>query len=530
MNSPDLQALPVDPPPSAPRLRRILPPGAGSTGSWPLYGRDDSRAVEAAAHPALPPHTLMRRAGEASARLALAMAPHARRVWVAAGPGNNGGDGLEAALRLTQAGKSVSVSLLADPDRLPADAAAALQRARAAGVVVTPGDPAALPSAAPADLAIDALLGLGSSSRRRPEGLLASAVAQLRAWPGPVLALDLPTGLDAETGQPVGGDIATCVRATHTLALLTLKPGLFTGHGRDLAGTVWFDDLGVTPRLDPLAELSGEAAALALLPPRAHAQHKGSFGDVLVVGGAPSMTGAALLAARAALAAGAGRVYTALLDPAALRHDALAPELMFREPGAFERMDATSLTVVCGCGGGDAVAAVLPGVLERAARVVLDADALNQVAADTQLAHLLRARSAQGLATILTPHPLEAARLLGCTTQEVQADRLQAAVRLAERLTCTVVLKGSGSVVAAPGRRPAVNGSGNAALASAGTGDVLAGWLGGRWAQGLEARDAAVLAVYEHGAAADRWLALGRDTRGPLSASALIGVLGRAVG
>jgi hydroxyethylthiazole kinase-like uncharacterized protein yjeF len=190
--------------------------------------------------------------------------------------------------------------------------------------------------------------------------------------------------------------------------------------------------------------------------------------------------------------------------------DALRPELMFRRGWTHSAPAVLGAsTVVCGCGGGDAVRAPLPRLLSLAKRLVLDADALNALASDDALVTLLRARAGRGLASVMTPHPLEAARLLGCTTAEVQADRLLAAQDLAARNLCVVVLKGSGSVIAAPGQVPRINSTGNAALATAGTGDVLAGWLGGRWAQidsGDEAAAAfavAVRAVAEHGAAAE---------------------------
>jgi ADP-dependent NAD(P)H-hydrate dehydratase / NAD(P)H-hydrate epimerase len=477
-------------------MRRILP----VTEEHALLDVAQLRTLERAASASLPPHTLMRRAGEAVARLALAIAPHAQRIWVAAGPGNNGGDGLEAAMHLQQMGKAVEVSLLGDGASLPADAAGALARARAAGVAIGSSPVPGLPP----QLAIDALLGVGAS--RAPDGPIVDAIRALNALHCPVLAVDLPSGLHPTHGQPLG---AEAVVASHTLAMLALKPGLFTAAGRDHAGAVWLDTLGVEPSADaPAAWLSG----LTEINQRHHAQHKGSFGDVAIVGGAPSMNGAAILAARAAHAAGAGRVYIDRLDrsPSAPTWDALRPELMFRDDwarGADEVLART--TVVCGCGGGDAVRARLPRVLSAAGRLVLDADALNAVANDTTLATLLRARAARGRTTALTPHPLEAARLLGCQTTEVQADRLRAAREIADRFACIVVLKGSGSVIAAPGWVPRINSIGNASLATAGTGDVLAGWLGGRWAQrprddeAAMAFAAALQAVAEHGAAAE---------------------------
>jgi len=473
-------------------MQRILP----LRSEHALFDIAQTRALERRAAATLPPYTLMARAGEATARLALAIAPHAQHIWVAVGPGNNGGDGLEAARHLQGWGKSVTVTLTGDAAALPTDARAAFARAQAAGVRTATEAPVS------PGLAIDALLGIGAT--RAPQGAIDAAIRQLNAVPCPVLAIDLPSGLHADTGQPLGG---ACVTATHTLTMLTLKPGLFTASGRDHAGSVWLDTLGVdTPTDPPTAWLCGATARQA----RRHVQHKGGFGDVAVVGGGPGMSGAALLAARAAHAAGAGRVFVELLDRSGLTLDPLRPELMFRARwtthSANEVLSRSS--VVCGCGGGDAVRAPLPRLLSLAGKLVLDADALNAMASDAALVPLLRARAGRGLATVLTPHPLEAARLLACATAEVQADRLRAAQALADRCEAIVVLKGSGSVIAAPRATPRINSTGNASLATAGTGDVLAGWLGGRWAQ-LESNDAAtafdivVQAVAEHGAAAE---------------------------
>jgi len=482
---------------------------ASNSGPWLLHDAAASRAAETAALAGAEPFALMQRAGLGVARLALALTPHAQRIDVLCGPGNNGGDGLVAALHLQRAGKGIRVTLLGDAARLPADAANALQHARDAGVPI-----ADTFSDGPADLAIDALLGLGT--RRAPEGAIAEAITRLNTGTAPVLAVDLPSGLHPDTGQPFGG---LAVRALATLSLLTLKPGLFTGAGRDHAGAVWLDTLGIAAA-GATAQLAGPAPWRA----RDHALHKGSFGDVAVVGGAAGMTGAAWLAARAALAAGAGRVYCSLLDAEAPLLDAARPELMGRPhwwssaPGVLA---ATS--VVCGCGGGSAVRDALPPLLAHAARLVLDADALNAIAADSALQSLLAARAARGRPTVLTPHPLEAARLLGVKAADVQADRLAAAQQLATQFGAVVVLKGSGSIVAAPATLPSVNPSGNALLASAGTGDVLAGWIGGLWAQhddGRTAAAAAVTAVWQHGRAADVASAAGQ--RYPLRAADLI--------
>jgi hydroxyethylthiazole kinase-like uncharacterized protein yjeF len=487
-------------------LRPVLPSGQ----PWLLHDEQGSRQVEQALQATLPAHALIERAGWAAARLALAVAPHARQIWIAAGGGNNGGDGLIAARHLLQAGKSVRVSLFGDPSRMPPDAAHALAAAQAAGVTIdtsdTPEDDA--------DLIIDALLGLGG--RTAPRERIAAAIGHINRSQRPVLAVDVPSGLPADTGAASSHE---AVRANNTLSLLTLKPGLFTADGRDHAGRVWFDALGADPALLELtatALLGGPATLMA----RRHAQHKGSFGDVAVIGGAEGMGGAPVLAARAALAAGAGRVLLARLDGRSASTDLPWPELMQRQLAeVLQPPLLAGSTVVCGCGGGQAVAQVLPAVLEHAARLVLDADALNAVAKSPVLQAALAARNAAGSRTVLTPHPLEAARLLGMSTTDVQQDRLSAARQMAASTGAIVVLKGSGSVIATPAGRPTINPTGNARLATAGSGDVLAGWIGGRWAgqAGAPPGSVAADAVWLHGFAADQ----GPGT-GPLTASALI--------
>lgn len=480
-----------------------------------LHNTAATRRIERTAAASLPAHTLMQRAGLAVAQLAQALAPHARTVWIACGPGNNGGDGLEAAMHLQRSGRRVVVTWLGTPDKAPPDAHQSWLRAQAAGVEWRDAPPNTLTSA---DLCIDALLGIGitapvaSAAPRAPDERLQACLAHLRSSPAPVLAVDLPSGLDADSGQfDTGlapgaahpGHHPTSPR--HTLSLLTLKPGLFTAAGRDAAGSIWLEDLGVPPGHEPPnAWLSGPPQAA----PRPHASHKGSHGDVAVVGGeglalrGMGMTGAALLAASAALHHGAGRVLVALLDDGHLQVDAHQPELMLRR---FDALELGSLTVVCGCGGGEAIATVLREVIVHSARLVLDADALNAIARDAALHALVVARGQHGQPTVLTPHPLEAARLLGLTTAEVQADRLDAAQQLAAQFNCVAVLKGSGTVVSGADRVPAINPTGNGLLATAGTGDVLAGMVGARLAAGACALRAASEAVYAHGLAADHW-------------------------
>ena len=494
--------------------------------SHPLFDIAATRQMETRAQSDLPEHSLMQRAGLAAARLTLALAPHPQHIWIACGPGNNGGDGFEAALQLKKLGKTVSLTWTElgkdTPDSghlQPSDARASRLQALSAGLLISTEPPATF------DFAIDALLGIGGalSTDRPGTQLITQWLDRMHSSGAPVLCIDLPTGLNADTGASLYKNPR--LGARHTLSLLTLKPGLFTADGRDAAGQVWWDDLSVTtpPGMQPCAWLQGTNNEMGTKPlarhHQAHASHKGSFGDVAVMGGAPGMTGAALLAARAALHAGAGRVFIAILDHTAdsvLSVDTTQPELMFRRPAA---LDLTQQVLVCGCGGGQAMQTHLPALLTGATRAVFDADALNAIAADLNLQALLTARQSHDVATILTPHPLEAARLLQCSTTEVQSDRRRAAQQLAHRFGCVVVLKGSGSVIAAPGQTTLINHSGNALLATPGTGDVLAGMIGALLAAGQSARNAAAHAVFMHGHLADLWAASG--TTQALTASSL---------
>lgn len=474
-----------------------------------LYGVEATRQIEQHAQSALPPNTLMQRAGLAVAQLALALAPHSRQIWVACGPGNNGGDGLEAAWHLQQWGRRPVVTWLGQPGLVPQDAAMAYQKAMASGVSLVdtpPNNP---------DLCIDALLGLGSQARP-PDKTMATWIDRMNAGTASVLAVDLPTGLHADTGVTS----ATRVKAHHTLSLLTLKPGLFMAEGRDVAGHVWLADLG--RREHPIDSNQGTQPATAWLSgspchvTRSHASHKGSYGDVVVVGGAPGMTGAALLAATSALTAGAGRVFVSLLDEGSLRLDSCQPELMFR---ALSSLDLSQMTVVCGCGGGDEIQSHLVQLLTESNSTVFDADALNAIASQPNFRALLTKRESRSARTVLTPHPLEAARLLGCTVAAVQNDRLAGATTLAQRFACVVVLKGSGTVIAAPDQISFINPTGNAKLATAGTGDVLAGMVAAALASGKNAFQAACEAVYHHGQLADEWPMTYPLTAGSLSKS-----------
>jgi hydroxyethylthiazole kinase-like uncharacterized protein yjeF len=482
-----------------------------------LYSVAQIRAIEEAARAGLPPGTLMRRAGAAAAALALDLlkAGPGGAVLVLAGPGNNGGDALEVAANLAAAGRAVEVLHLAGgapSSETAPETGAALERARGGGPRFIDG---VAPDAQYA-LVVDGLFGIGLA---RPLADHARDLAErVNGMDCPVLALDVPSGLDADTGAIVGPhDVA--IAATHTITFLGDKPGLHTGDGCDYAGQVSVDLLDVTLRAPAQARLNGPALFAASLAPRRRNSHKGSFGDVAVLGGAPGMLGAGLLAARSALYAGAGRVFLAALD-ASIGVDPNQPEIMLRDAAgfAFERR-----TVVAGPGLGDASQAMrlLGKVIDASGPLLLDADGLNLVAASPELQERLARHDGP---VVLTPHPLEAARLLGVTAAIVQGDRLENARELAQRLHAVVVLKGAGSIIARPDGEVAINPTGNPGLATGGSGDVLAGVCGALLGQGWPAWEAALGAVWLHGAAADRLVA---DGAGPIGLTA--GELPRAI-
>lgn len=452
----------------------------------PVFNTVQSRELEAQAAHLQPAGFLMQRAGHALAQLALAIAPHAHVFWIACGRGNNGGDGLEAAIHLHRWGKQVHISLPAGHSALPRDAAHALDRVQQAGLPTHTSAPAHW------DACIDAMLGIGL--RGAPSGVYADWIDRINQAQHPVISADMPSGLNADTGTALGA----CIQASHTLTMLSLKPGLLTAHGRDLCGDIWLNTLGTDfGNIAPTAWLNPAPNALA----RSHTSHKGSYGDVAIVGGTRGMEGAAVLAARAALHAGAGRVYLALLPSACETHSANLPaDLMLRSTDALH---PDACTLVVGCGGGNEIVDTLAHWLTNAKQLVLDADALNAIAQSPALQSLLPQRTADS--TVITPHPLEAARLLGCSTADIQADRITAARQLAAKFQCVVVLKGSGSVIAAPQQTPRINPTGNGRLAIAGTGDVLAGMTGTALAHTNSAWAAACAACYQHGALANAW-------------------------
>jgi ADP-dependent NAD(P)H-hydrate dehydratase / NAD(P)H-hydrate epimerase len=466
-----------------------------------LYTVAAIRRVELAAMASLPPGSLMQRAGHAAADMALSLIPADTpepKALILAGPGNNGGDAFVAASCLIEKGVSVTVLFDSEPEKLPPDAKEAYAQATRHAIKIERF--AAFPRVLESQwhIVIDGLFGIGlSKAIAAPYRDLIEAVNRMHC---PVLALDIPSGLDADSGTITGQD-GIAVRATHTVTFIADKPGLHTAHGRDLAGSVHVADLEIDPQLFAAPEIFRNDPALfpSILQPRLHNSHKGSYGNVAVVGGACGMHGAAILAGRAALHLGAGRVLVGFLDDAPA-YDGMQPELMCREADIMEMDDAA---VIAGPGMGTSLHAVerLEGICSSPGPLILDADALNLLAANPALRDRFMRRSGD---TILTPHPLEAARLLSTTAAEIQADRLKAARELAQRFNAVIILKGSGTVIARADGKIAINGTGNPALATAGTGDVLAGMCGALLAQAHSSWEAALAAVWIHGLAADR--------------------------
>ncbi|WP_137887065.1 NAD(P)H-hydrate dehydratase [Pseudomonas sp. 2FE] len=457
-----------------------------------------------------PGFELMQRAAHAAWRALRRRWPAAEVVTVLAGRGNNAGDAYLLAALAMRAGWRVQLLAVGDPAQLAGDAASARDAARQAGVTIQPWSECAELTG----VLVDGLLGTGLRGAVREP--YAQAIRLLNASGLPVLALDLPSGLCADTGRELG----VAVRAELTVSFVGLKIGLFTGDAPGLVGELVFDDLQADPQLVAQAPTQAQRLAPGNLPrlaARRRTAHKGQFGHLLVVGGDHGLGGAALLAAESALRSGAGLVSLATRAehvPAAL---ARRPELMSLGVASANQLlglaaRAQVLVVGPGLGQGAWGRSLLSVAANCARPQVWDADGLNLLAAG---ALPMPADS------IITPHPGEAARLLGISTAEVQADRPAAARALAQKYAAVTVLKGAGSLIAAPDGRLGLCDRGHPAMAGAGLGDVLAGLIGALMAQGLPAFEAASLAVWLHATAGER---LGAQGRG-LAASDLIAVI-----
>jgi hydroxyethylthiazole kinase-like uncharacterized protein yjeF len=463
-----------------------------------LYSTAQVRALDAYAIDTLgiPGYVLMKRAGEAALRFLRARWPMAYRVAIVCGGGNNGGDGYVLARFAQAAGLEPSVLAAVPAERLRGDARQAFEDYRASGGQVAPFDPAALQGC---ELIVDALLGTGLQSGVRDD--LAAVIRAINGAARPVLALDVPSGLDGDRGTALG----EVVRADATITFVGMKVGLLTGDGPEFAGRLHFDDLEIVPppsvRMNAPMTRIAEAEISAALPRRARVSHKGNFGRVLVVGSGLGMPGATRLAGEAALRVGAGLVTVAVAPENIAAIAAGRPELIclpLESPNvlsdAIARVDVVA--VGPGLGQGTWARGVFSAAIDSGKPTVLDADALNLLCNQPSAKR-------ENANWILTPHPGEAARLLGVSTEQVQSDRPAALTALVDRYGCIVVLKGAGTLVGAPGEIPGVCDRGNPGMASAGMGDVLTGAISGILAQCRNPWAAARVGVLAHALAGD---------------------------
>lgn len=466
-----------------------------------LYTAEQSRALDRSAIEqfGIPGFRLMQRAGHAAFVELMAHWPSVRRLTVACGGGNNGGDGLIIAGLARQQGIDVQVLVLSDDfaDRLAGEARAAWQWAQAVGVELQRWQPGV---ELQGEVLVDALLGTGLSGPVR--GDTAELIRLFNRSPRPVMAVDIPSGLCSDTGRVLG----VAVRAELTLTFIALKQGLLTHEGVDHCGQVLFDSLMLPDEVYEEVSFSAfrtDSDDLAkLLPPRRRSSHKGLFGHVMVIGGDHGMGGAALMAAEAAARSGAGLVSLATRPEHVTAALTRAPEVMVA--GVNSGQDIQPLlerpdVLVVGPGLGQSAWAdqLLQQALNSGLPLVLDADALNLLQR--------RQHNGNGLGAhdwVLTPHPGEAARLLGWDTGEVQQDRFGAVRELQARFGGTVVLKGAGSL-SFDGDAMHLCNAGNPGMACGGMGDVLSGIIGALRAQRLSAVDAARAGVYAHARAAD---------------------------
>jgi ADP-dependent NAD(P)H-hydrate dehydratase / NAD(P)H-hydrate epimerase len=461
-----------------------------------VYSAEQVRALDQRAIESVPVagYTLMKRAGEAALRYLRARWPMAHRIVIVCGSGNNGGDGYVLARFAQAAGLEVSVVTTTSVAALKGDA-----RQAHADFVASGGTAKALNSSLLRDgeVIVDAVLGTGLKEPLRSAA--ADAIRAINGASRPVFALDIPSGLDADSGMPLGA----AVRADSTVTFVGLKTGLFLGEGPELAGLLFFDDLEVPipdiPQFSPRLQRITEACVVQALPRRPRQAHKGDFGRVLIIGGGVGMPGAVRLCGEACLRAGAGLVTVATAPENLMAIVAGRPELIclpLHGPAelapALERADVVAIGP--GLGRSAWAQELVRLTLACSKPLVVDADALNIIADSGK-----RQRDNW----ILTPHPGEAARLLGVETAEVQADRLAALAALVREYGGTIALKGAGTLVGASGRPPGLCERGNPGMASAGMGDVLTGAIAGVLAQCADPWLATRAAVMAHAQAGD---------------------------
>jgi ADP-dependent NAD(P)H-hydrate dehydratase / NAD(P)H-hydrate epimerase len=486
-----------------------------------LYSGAQVRAIDACAiAQGTDGYLLMRRAAEAALRALRSRWPTALRIGIVTGGGNNGGDGYVLARFAQAAGLSVAVSAVIRPESLRGDALRAAEEFRASGGRILDYQAEQL---AGVDVVVDALLGTGLQQPVRPA--MAQAIAAINACDRPVFALDVPSGLNADSGEVMGA----AIRATCTISFVALKTGLFLKDGPDHVGRLLFDDLEVSPppedsRFRPLLQRLGEGEIARALPRRAREANKGDFGRVLIVGGGPGMPGAMRLAGESCLRAGAGLVTVATVRDNLTGIIAGRPELIVHavdQPEALAPLLAAAGVVAAGPGLGQSSwsESLFERILACGKPLVLDADALNLLA---------RSGHAAPIGAVLTPHPGEAGRLLGSDADAVQADRMAALRELQRRHAgAVIVLKGAGTLIGAEGEIPGICERGNPAMAAPGMGDVLTGLIAGILGQCRDPWRAACAGVMAHALAGDE---LSRDRNRGVLALELAEALGHWVG
>jgi NAD(P)H-hydrate epimerase len=449
----------------------------------------DRRAIEEFG---VPGYSLMCRAGDAALATLRSCWPQAQRILVACGPGNNGGDGYALARLAREQRLQVNVIAMGDPSKLTGEARVAFNDYTASGGSVQQWNG----SLAEADVIVDALFGIGLV--RNIEGAAAQLIDLINQSASHVLSLDIPSGLHADTGRVLG----VAVHAERTITFIGLKLGFYLGDGPDYTGAVMFDSLDleseVYGKATPALVRIDEQKLRTLLPPRKRTAHKGQQGSILIVGGGLGMAGAVRMSGEAALRSGAGLVTIATHPDNVAAVVGGRPELMCRAVTGKEDLQhllerADLIAVGPGLGRDEWAKTMFDAALATDKRKVVDADALN----------LLSASPRRYSNWILTPHPGEAARLLGMTNADIQADRLHAAREIVDRYGGVVVLKGAGTLVATADRTPAVCDRGNPGMASPGMGDVLTGVIAGMAAQIPDLTAAAEVGVLVHAMAGD---------------------------
>jgi ADP-dependent NAD(P)H-hydrate dehydratase / NAD(P)H-hydrate epimerase len=441
---------------------------------------------------------MMRRAGRAAFEFIRERTSIDAKIALLVGPGNNGGDALACAAELAAVGYAPKLVMRGDTTKYGNDAAIAYRRCQELNISFLPIRPIEIVEQQ--NWVVDGLFGIGLKRPIRTGDQYWCQWAENQRLNGAnVLSLDVPSGIDADTGALVG-DVA--IRATHTITFIALKPGLFTGSALDYVGELHLASLGLDTSVVETtmsAFNAGDARTLMRVREPCANAHKGTNGTLAIIGGANGMLGAALLASRAAIRMGAGKVKVGWLANPFPQVDPQMPEVLMRPAAELLNDDCSAIVIGCGMGVSGEAVRTLTKVLKRDVPMVIDADALNLIAESAELAKLVQKRKSP---TIITPHPAEAARLLGASTSSVQSDRLRAARDLAKGYRCIAVLKGAGTVID-DGATTSINTTGNPLLATAGTGDVLAGMIGALLAQGYAPYDAARIGVAFHGAAAD---------------------------